>query len=317
MKKSMIFILTLLLTLSLLAGCGASTKVFDGADAAYSMNRAKNAYAEDAVAMEAPMMETAAPAAEAAGNESVSSNRKLIKRVSLSLETEGYSELLDGITQRVTRFGGYIEEMDANTRYDSHDRYAYMTVRIPVDKLDSFITSVSGISNVVQRSESTEDVTLTYVDMESHRDALKIEQERLMALLEQADTMTDILDIENRLTQVRYELESMESTLRSYDNLIEYATVSLSISEVRELTPVAAEKGFWEKIGDGFVRSAKAVWEFLKDAFSLLIIAIPYLLIVALAVVLILIFCRIGKKRRIRKRERKAAQHRTESDKTE
>lgn len=316
MKKLFAMAMTLLLVLSLLVGCGAK-----GTADSYAAP-GKYEYAEEGYYVEAPAYaETEAPAEEysaVGSNEStaVAANRKLIRTVSLSLETKTYDDLMSDITKRITECGGYLENMDANTRYNSTNRDAYMTIRIPVTKLDSFLGQVSEISNVVSRSESTEDVTLSYVDMESHRDALKIEQERLLALLENAENLTDILEIEGRLTEVRYELEYMESQLRTYDNLVEYATVHLNISEVQDLTDVE-EKGFWEEIGEGFTDSIEGVWEFLKDAFSFIIIAFPYLLLIAAIIginVLIIVLIVRGCKKRARKRAEKkqATQEKTE-----
>mgnify|MGYP002226154573 CR=1 FL=1 len=84
-------------------------------------------------------------------------------------------------------------------------------------------------------------MTLTYVDLQSHRDALQTEQERLLQLLEQAESIEDIITIEQRLSDVRYQLESMESQLRSYDNQVDYSTVYLYIDEVEVYTPVEEE----------------------------------------------------------------------------
>ena len=205
------------------------------------------------------------------------------------METENYDELFTNVQQMVTQAGGYIESMDANTRYGSTSRYANLTIRVPADRLDIFTQDVAAVSNVVYRSESTSDVTLTYVDMESRKAALLIEQERLLALLEQSGSLTEILEIESRLTEVRYELESIESQLRTYDNLIDYATVSLSISEVQVLTPTA-EKGFWEKIGDGFLNSISGLWNILKEVFSFLVIAFPYLLVFVILPLIVVLF---------------------------
>ena len=77
------------------------------------------------------------------------------------------------------------------------------------------------------------------------------EQERLLSLLEQAETMEEIIALESRLTEVRYQLESMESQLRTMDNQVSYSTVYLSIEEVEHFTP-PAEKGTWERISTGF-----------------------------------------------------------------
>lgn len=288
MKKILALALCILLLLLAFVGCGGAAK-----DATYE--RTDDVFYEPVLPEEAlsggshyyngAYSETTA-ATEPSG--SVSTNRKLIRTVSLSVETEEYDVLLNDISARISACGGYLESMNADTRYSSSSRYATMTIRVPADRLDEFVNDVSGISNVVQRSENTEDVTLTYVDMESHAKALRTEQDRLVALLEKAENLKDILEIEDRLTTVRYELENMESQLRTYDNLVEYATVTLSISEVQKLTPTE-EKGFWEKIGDGFMDSLNDVWEGLKSFFSFVVIALPYLLVIAVIVIVVLV----------------------------
>lgn len=298
MKKTLAIILCVLLLVTALVGCGASRDSAgykDSAEDHYMEEPDAYVPADDYYEYGYNTVETTAASSPVG---TVSANRKLIRTVSLSVETENYDALLDDVSARIAACGGYLESMNADTRYSSDSRYATMTVRIPAERLDEFVTAVSGISNVVQRAENTEDVTLTYVDLESHTNALRTEQERLIELLAKAENLTEILEIEDRLTDVRYELEYMESQLRTYDNLVDYATVTLSISEVRKLTPtVVEEKGFWEKIGDGFMESLGSVWEGLKSLFSRLIIALPYLLAFAVFAGIVIVIVTLCVKR--------------------
>mgnify|MGYP004608718181 CR=1 FL=1 len=143
------------------------------------------------------------------------------------------------------------------------------------------IATVEEAGNVVSSSRSTEDVTLQYVDTESRIAALKTEQTRLLELMEQAETMSDLLEIESRLTEVRGELERYASQLKVLDNQIDYATVNLSLSEVTEYTPVV-EKSRLEKIRDGFVSSVKGVGNLILDFISFVLMNIPYILLFGL-----------------------------------
>lgn len=283
MKKILIISLSLLLLLTLFTGCGAGT------EADYAYTESPKDFAEDAMS-ENVVLNNGSFTADSSAT-SVTTNRKLIRKLHLEVETETYDELFADVQQMVAQCGGYVESMDANTRYGSTSRYATMVIRVPADQLDHFAAGVAEASNVVYRSESTNDVTLSYVDMESRKAALLVEQERLMALLEQAGSLEEILQIETRLTEVRYELESIESQLRTYDNLVDYATVTLSISEVKVLTDVEEEeKGFWETIGDGFLDSVSGLWNGIKKVFSFLLIASPYLLIFVIAPLTLLFF---------------------------
>ena len=167
--------------------------------------------------------------------------------------------------------------MYAGSRY----RYADLTLRIPVEKLEEFTAAVDSLSNVVSSSRNTEDVTLQYVDTESRVKALETERDRLLELMEQAETMSDLLEIESRLTEVRGELERYASQLKVLDNQIDYATVNLSLSEVTEYTPVV-EKTRLEKIRDGFVSSVKGVGNLILDFISFVLMNIPYILLFGL-----------------------------------
>lgn len=312
MKKILALTLCVLLLMLALVGCGAASYGAEkDAVAEYEMPAEYGGDSDGSFYYRSDTNgaygETQAAAPSEPSPEGVSTNRKLIRTVTLSLETEEYDVLLDGISQRIAACGGYVEYMSADTRYSSDSRYATMTVRVPANRLEEFVTSVSGISNVVQRSERTEDVTLSYVDLQSHASALRTEQERLISLLAEAENLSEILEIEDRLTYVRYELESMESQLRTYDNLVEYATVSLSVSEVKKLTPTV-EKGFWEKIGDGFMDSLSSIWEGLKSFFSFLVIALPYLLVIAVIVGVILLIILLCVRKSRKKAAKRAAQ---------
>ena len=181
--------------------------------------------------------------------------RKLIRNVSMNLETREFDALTKSISDAVTFFGGYIEQADVsgNSLYWSGERssrYSNITARIPENKLDAFLTEVSSQGNVTYKNESVQDVTLQYTDITSRKKTLQMEQERLWELLEKAESVDAVIALEARLSEVRYQLESIESQLRTLDNQIVYSTVYLSIQEVQVLTstdpdtiPVRIQKG--------------------------------------------------------------------------
>ena len=181
--------------------------------------------------------------------------RKLIRNVSMNLDTREFDALTKSISDAVTFFGGYIEQADVsgNSLYWSGERssrYSNITARIPENKLDAFLTEVSSQGNVTYKNESVQDVTLQYTDITSRKKTLQMEQERLWELLETAESVDAVIALEARLSEVRYQLESIESQLRTLDNQIVYSTVYLSIQEVQVLTstdpdtiPVRIQKG--------------------------------------------------------------------------
>lgn len=238
-------------------------------------------------------------------------SRKLIKTVNILAETEDFDTLVPGLQKQVEALGGYIEYISV---YDVHSYYvedqqvkqrcANVTARVPKEKLDGFLAQVGEQTNITSRSENVEDVTLQYVDLESHKKALVTEQERLLALMEKAETVEDIIAIEGRLSEVRYQLESMESQLRTYDNRIDYSTVELSITEVRKYSP-PQEATVWQRIQSGFMKSLDDIGFGIRDFAIRFVIDIPYIVLwlagIAVAVIVVRILWKLWKKRRAKR----------------
>lgn len=229
-------------------------------------------------------------------------NRKLIQRVWLRAETEDMDILLEKVNDRIHELGGYVEaqEIYNGSAYSgTRCRNAEITIRIPSEKLSSFVNEVSEVSNIVSSNQTTEDVTLSYVATESRIQALETEQTRLLELLAQAETMNDLLTIEQRLTDVRAELEQVKSTLRLYNNQVDYSTVYLTVEEVREYTVTEEPETVWERIGTGFMNSLKIIGDGFVELFVFLIVAFPYLVLIGVvATVVILLLLHHKKKKK-------------------
>ena len=237
-------------------------------------------------------------------------NQKLIRTIRLNAETEDMDILLSQVENRVAELGGYVEarEIYNGSMYNSKRyRNASLTIRIPAAKLDSFVDHVGQVSNITNNVETTDDVTLQYVSIESRIKALQIEEERLLELLAQADNMSDLLTIESRLTDVRYELENITSQLRVLENKVNYGTIHLDVSEVVEYTEPEPENG-WQRMGKGFVNSLKGLGNGLKEFFIWLVTALPYLVLIGGIVVAVIFIIRGSVRRKRRKNAAKKAE---------
>lgn len=292
----------------LAAGCGASSKgmmMEEAKDtAAYVTN---DVYMSEAAAAEEPVMEAGSEGASETPRVQESS-RKLIRNVSLNVETETFDDLMKAVTEKTDSFGGYVEESSTyNGSYyygGSNRRNASLILRIPSEKLDEFLGTVAEISNVVSRDENVTDVTLQYVDMKSHKDALLVEQTRLLELLEKAESVEDIIAIEGRLSDVRYQIESMESQLRTLDNQVSYSTVRLYIDEVAKLTPIKEQTTF-EKIRTGFAQSLYNIGNGAKNLMIGIVIYLPYIVLCAVILIIALFVWRHLRRGGVGFRERK------------
>lgn len=306
--------LVLGLTLCMLTGCGSASdsvkSEFDRMDYATQgvtteevWNEAENGY--DSEYVTGTNSQGAGSSYEKQAE--VITDRKLIKNVSLEVETKDYDGLMGNLEAQIIDVGGYIENMDSynGSSYNGrkNNRYANMTIRIPQNHLYAFLTTVSDACNVVKRSDSVNDVTLSYMDTKSRKEALTVEYDRLLALLEKADELETILMLEERLTNVRYQLESLESQLRSIDNKVTYSTVRLNISEVQELTPVVIEEPtVWERIRNGFTESLTDVANGALEITIWFIVKLPKLIIWVVIIVIGILIFRGRRKKKAAKR---------------
>ena len=280
MKKLLSLTLCLFLLLGL-AACGANSSVSRKAESPAAMNTVMSAGA--------PMEEAAMDSAVSGSSGDLSStvlpeNRKWIITVYMDAETENLDDAVSGIDTQIQEMGGYVEDQriyNGSSYSSSRYRSANLTIRVPAEKVDAFSEAVSGLSNVVSKEKNLEDITLTYTATENRIKALEAEQTRLLELLAEADNMSDLLEIEARLTDVRYELESYTSQMRVYNNQIDFATIYLNLSEVQEYTPVE-EPTFFERIRDTFSDALEGLGNGIVDLTIFLVGNSPYLLVYSL-----------------------------------
>lgn len=284
-KKVLALLLAAIMTAVLFAGCAAQSYNGDYSGEAGAAPSAPNDGIYDSSTTLTPSV----------------TDRKLIRRISMDLQTTELESLLSSIDAKVAELGGYVESRSVQMGNGNNKRYANLTIRIPADKLDAFTEHVSTVGNVTSASETTEDVTLNYVATESKKKALEAEETRLLALIEKAENLTELLQLEKRLTEVRTELERVASQLKVYDNLVDYGTVQLDIDEVKEYTPVE-EPGFWERITTGFSESVRNTGIILEELLIFFVCAIPYLtppaiVLAAIGLIALLVFTLVKRKK--------------------
>ena len=295
-RKALAIVLTVLLLAGILTGCGAKASNDRAPMEDYYFNSESAAGAFDGAGekVEADMSSSSGAAL---------ADRKLIKTVELTAETEDLDALLTAITGRVSELGGYIENQRVynGSAYASYrSRSASLTIRIPADRLDGFVDHMAENTNIVSRYAYIDDVTLTYVATESRVKALQAEESRLLELMDKAENLTDLLQVEARLTDVRYELESVTNQMNVLKNQVSYGTIHLNVDEVVEYTPVA-EETFWQRISGGFVDSLEGIGSGIVEITVFVLANLPYLLLIGAGATGVVLLA----KRSIRKKKAK------------
>lgn len=228
-------------------------------------------------------------------NTSQNSGHKVIQTGEISLETLKFDETVSKLNNYIASVGGYIESSSIqgnnNAAYGTRSRRtANFVFRVPQGKYSQLFIDVKGFGSVVSEQSRGEDITDKYFDTEAHLKTLKIQEERLLDLLKKADKMQDILAIEKELENVRYQIESLTGTIKKWDSLVNLSTVTINVTEVEEIQPVSpsSKDGLFSRIAIGFKNSVRALWKFTQDLIVFIIVALPFL--IPIAVICLIVF---------------------------
>lgn len=300
-KRYLAFLLLLAMLAGLAAGCSAKNQAPEAAapNGGFSSQIAGDAMEspEEWDNADAPMAEPSeTPGALEPEQTAAQTERKIIRNADFSMETLSYDETIQGIQALAEQSGGYVESSQTTGPGAAEDyyqaRWASFTLRIPAQGLDSFAESLAQYGSVTDSHFYTDEVTDYYYDTEAHLKSLQLQEQRLLEILSKADTLSDVVALENSLAEVRYQIESLQGSLRRLDSLIALSTVNISVQEVYEYSPEQGRaKGLGERIAAEFSRSTTAIRRAAEDfiVFFLgnILTILPALALLILAVILL------------------------------
>ncbi|MBC5735150.1 DUF4349 domain-containing protein [Lawsonibacter hominis] len=231
-------------------------------------------------------------------------NAKLIRRASARLQTDDFSAAEAALNALVVEQGGYYESaaVEGGGYYDRNAaRYGSYVIRVPRQAYDTFLSGVDGVGYVVSLNQSSEEIGEVYFDTEARLRTQQTKQTRLLALLEQAATMEDIIDLENALSEVEYQIEQYSTELRRYDSLVDYATIGVELYEVRRLSDGAGTADrLGTRISTALSEGAQGAGEALGNVIVWCAYHLIALLVLAAAAAVVLAVC-------LRRRKKRAA----------
>lgn len=238
----------------------------------------------------------------------VDSGQKVIFKGQIDLETLDFEKTITELTRYISSIGGYQQSSAVHGGKIGYDsvRSAEYVFRIPKKNYTQSFTDIKKFGTVVSEQSNGEDITDQYFDTEARVKSLKIQQERLLALLQKADKMEDILKIETELQNVLYQIENYTGTLKKWDSLVDYSTVSVNVREVEQITPVKEkQKGLFGRIAAGFTNSIDGLWDFTQNLLIFIASALP--IILPLGIITYVIYRVIRKKypKKVKKVEEK------------
>ena len=253
-------------------------------------------------------------------------NLKLIWRADIRMETLQFDQSISSITEKVSQLGGFVENSYTSGGSDLQgnymEKYATLTLRVPADKLNDFLSDLGDYGTITRQNLSSENISLEYADTEARKRALETEYDRLLELMAKAESIDTVIALEARMSEVRLQLDALSSQLRSYDNLVDYSTVEIDIQEVRKISPTNAVT-VTERIKNGFSNSLYSVGVFLEDLMIFLIVNIPIFVVIALFAALVLFIVKRVRRRKKpeqaekKERRKKPVKPTADSDRTD
>lgn len=265
----------------LFSGCSSSSS-YDTGNAAASSPSVSSYSAPTETADADYGMETAATGAtDSAASEALAS-QKLVQYMDYDIETLDFDQSVAALEQLCADLGGYVQEASrsGDSVNSSRLRSAHYVLRIPSGQLEQFKGDTEKIGTVCSSSVWTDNITESYYDTESRLKSLRVQEERLLALMEKSETLADVIELEQALADVTYEIESLTSSLRRYDTLVDYATITIALSEVVQYTDVpAVPKNLGERIGQRFSATLDGMADFGEELLILIVGCSPVLLV--------------------------------------
>ena len=314
MKKTLALILALLMLLSLCA-CGAGSKGSDTAAATESIQEAPAAAADNGYG---GLASYSSYAADDAGTETEEGGGqtgtgeinpdKIIYSGEAEVETRDFDDSIAKLMEMLEQYGGWIESSSLSganyysiSRGNSGNRSASYTLRIPSQHFETVMNSLSDIGNVPYTYTYSENVTAQYYDTQARLTAYETQEARLLEMMEKAETVSDVITIEEKLTELRYQIESLQSTLNNWDRQVSYSTLRVGVTEVGEYTP-QPQQSYIQELWQALTGAFKNLGSFFKDFLVFLVSAIPTVIVL---VVLFFVLRPVYRKVKTRRKARK------------
>ena len=267
MKKFKLAAAAVLAASLCLTACGGSSGTNSASykeEAGAAGDYAYESYAAEEAAQAADGEEYTADSGSGGSTESAlraQDGQKIVYTGNLSIQTLEYEKSAASIRKKIKDAGGFSEaesERDNDYYWYSHSsgsgntRYLSITARIPSEKFEDFINSLSGDGKVMSRSVNAENISQVYANKETYKKSLEKEQERLLEMMDKAQTIEEMITVESRLSEVERQLNVYKTDLAQMDKDVEFSTVYIELKEVKRYTEEVSSTTFGEELKYAF-----------------------------------------------------------------
>ena len=212
-----------------------------------------------------------------------SSRQYIIRNAHLTLIITDIEEAAKAIQHKTAQLQGYVASLEL---YDltRERRAGRISLRIPGDKFDAALAMLEEVGEIKNQSFSEQDVTLQYIDLEARIATMEAQEERLRELLDRAEKVEEVLEVEKELWRVRGNLESMIAEFQHLQQRVSYSSIEIYLEEKDPLTTSLVEDlGTWEKVVNLLAlntnRLFKGISNFIVVSIGSLPILVPLVLL--------------------------------------
>jgi hypothetical protein len=242
----------------------------------------------------APDTESTARVQTTADDAASDQARKIIKNGNVSLKATDVQTKMQEITALAEKNGGYVESsyvdnivqpsmetaQDGKTAKETTTMIANMTIKVPAEKFESSFQTIIGMGKLINQNSNSTDVTIQYKDIEARVANLKVQETHLQEIMKKATTVEETLKVETELNRVRTEIDLMTGNLKNWDQLVEYSTIYINMTEVKEAELEKVDMpGVWQNAQQGFIKTINNIRFGIEKLFVFLVSAIPYIVI--------------------------------------
>ena len=208
------------------------------------------------------------------------SDEKLVYTGSMTLETRDYEKFSEELNAVINKHQGLIQAMREQTNSYGYGRSLVLTLRIPAASFNDFINDLrNGSGSIRDVNTYVDNITQSYNSNEIEIEALKTQHTRLLELLSEAKDLSDIIVLEERISNLEMRLTQLETYKNQMDADVAYSTITLMVNEVKAYS----ETSFWQRLVNAFGGSFNSFLNRCEDFIIDVIYALPVLIMLAVA----------------------------------
>lgn len=294
-KASLIFAMLFLLFIS--AGCNNKSEnkiLSEGRSSSYDVNSRSDKTANmDVISVPVTTSLTGESSFENINfyNET---ERMLIRTGNIKIEADNFKTAEERILTLIKENNGYVTNSNSQVNV-SDNKQGSITARVPSEKFDSFLSSLSSSGKIISQDISGQDVTSEYIDLEARQKTQKELESRLLDLLNsKTANLKDVVEVEEKLSSVRQNIESTEGRMKYLKSQSAYSTLSISVFEPA-LLQTSSGGGFFYEMKEAFKDGLQGLTGVFSFLVTFLISSIPLMIILTLIILMIRKFIRTKK----------------------